>query len=105
MSFEKNLTSIIKSSLLGTTPNIDDDFDFKFAFEFSKAHQIIGLAYRGLIKEARFKESSAYKSFEQANYFINYIDIHQKYETDSIFLEFDKNGVIAFHHQIDVHND
>jgi hypothetical protein len=93
MSFEKNLTSIIKSSLLGTTPNIDDDFDFKFAFEFSKAHQIIGLAYRGLIKEARFKESSAYKSFEQANYFINYIDIHQKYETDSIFLEFDKNGV------------
>lgn len=93
MSFEKSIISLIKSSLDGSMPQVADDFDFKFAFEFSKAHQIISLVYRGLASDKKLKEHPCFKEFEQASYYMTYIDIQQKYETDSIFLEFDKNGI------------
>ena len=92
-SFERDMISIIRASIDGTEPKIDENFDFDMAYGFAKKMQIIPLVCYGMEKLADAYSDTGSKKFLKSTISYSFYCEAQDKEIESIFSEFDKQQI------------
>ncbi len=90
--FQKDVLSLISSSLNGSALNIDN-LDYNAVYVFAKRQQIAGLLYDSLSKTDGFLSSEIYDKF--FNLYIANLQMseNQSYEIDNLLKNFDEDGI------------
>lgn len=92
-SFERDMISIIRAAIVGTEPNISENFDFDLAYGFSQKMQIAPLVCCGIEKLPNaFLDTGSKKFLKSTISYSFYCDFQDK-EIESILGEFDKQQI------------
>ncbi|MBQ8546292.1 MAG: nucleotidyltransferase family protein [Clostridia bacterium] len=92
-SFEKNIISLIKSSLDGTPPSISDTLDLEVLYKFSQKMQITPLLYYGVEKTPNAFDTIYGKRFLKSEIVYSYLCQKQSEQINVLKREFDKEKI------------
>lgn len=92
-SFEKNIISLIRSSLDGTNPSISDMLDLETIYRFSQNMQITPLLYYGVEKIPNAFDNLYGKKFLKSEIMYSYLCQKQRQQINELCAEFDKEKI------------
>lgn len=91
--FENGVMELIGCALNGTTPNIEEGFDFEKAYEFAQKRQITPLLYYGAMNIPGFMDTLAGKRFFKSTMNMCFFCAEQSEAIDSIGKAFKENKI------------
>ena len=92
-NFEKDIVELIKCSLSGETPKIDEAFDFEKAYDFAQERQITPLIYFAAADIPRFADTVAVKKFFKSTADMSYYCLVQNELINRVSEAFKKNKI------------
>ena len=90
---EKDMISIVRSSLDGSVPNVSEDFDWEWAYNFAKDMQIIPLVCYGMEKLPNAFSTIESKKFLKSTISYSFFSECQDSEIESVLEAFDKEKI------------
>ncbi len=91
--FEKNMISIIRSSLDGSVPEVSEDFDFDKAYSFAQSMQIVPLVCYGIEKLPNAYLTTGSKKFLKSTISYSFFCENQDKEIEAVLSEFDREQI------------
>ena len=92
-SFERDMVSIIRASVVGNEPKISENFDFNLAHGFAQSMQIVPLVYYGIEKLPNAFLDTGSKKFLKSTIAYSFFCEAQDKAVEAVLEQFDKCGI------------